>query len=688
MGIIRQLSPQMANMIAAGEVVERPASVVKEIIENAVDAGASHIEVEIKNGGITYIRISDNGRGMTPDDVPQAFLRHATSKVYQPADLVAIGTLGFRGEALAAISAVSKVDIFTRTENSISGTHMTCEGGEAGEPQETGCPLGTTITVRDLFYNVPARMKFLKKDATEAAYCENVVQSAALANPRISFRFVKDGREVFFTLGKGNLRQIISAIYGNETARSLLEVQGNFPGAEISGLISPKSVTRSSRSMQYFIVNGRPVKGKFLSAAIDACYKGRIMPGRHPICFLNIKVNPSMVDVNVHPAKLEVKFSNEKAVFSAIHSALKLILDMDDRRPDMFLPEEEEKTEETVVSQEKTEQEEPVSDDFGGLRITRAPDGELTAPESTDTKFLLASPTAEAAALASEPAAVGGMTHAPETKPFDIDESMFQMDSRQLVPPRKGPSAFGRSAGGNSRHSHSVQPSAEIVDALMELARYIPPEPPAKAHMTAQDSGAAPMPVLIPEAPPVIEVVGMVFDTYIVVQENDVLWLIDKHAAHEKLIFNELKARIDGQDTQLLMMPVTIDLTPAEKQACLDNRALLEKCGFEIDDLGLSGLTVRGAPVYLQESDIAFVLSEMAEKLLAGFDTESSILNDLLASIACKAAIKGGSYSDKIELQRLAEQVLCLPDVRNCPHGRPVAVNVTKRQLEKQFKRV
>ncbi len=696
MGVIHVLSPQMANLIAAGEVVERPGSVVKEIVENSIDAGATYIEVEIKNGGVTYIRVTDNGRGIAPDDLPRAFLRHATSKIREPQDMAAIGTMGFRGEALAAISAVAKVDIFSRTAHSISGVQMSCEGGEAGEPTETGCPKGTTVVIRDLFYNVPARMKFLKKDATEGAYCESAVQSAALANPHISFRLIKDGRESLFTPGSGDFLQALSAVCGKSVAAAMSHVQGAFPDVEIDGYVSPVEENRASRSMQYFLVNGRPVKGKTLSAAVDSAYKGRIMPGRHPIVFLNIRVPLSAVDVNVHPAKLEVKFAHEKAVFSAIHNSISLALDGAIGFPEirMDLPKAPEKKAEIPAEPAAAPKAVSKFDPYGGLRLNMDPSGRVTAEEEEQPLDLHAAGALHPASSipVPPPAPVPRrMEKAPESQLFDLDDSMFGIDSRQLVPPKRSGADFGH--GRNRPHTAASSVTKEEMRAIFGLAE-IPvekPQPTEEPRGWTADKKVCPIAEeeLLPEVGRnEIRVIGMVFQTYILAQEGDVLWMIDKHAAHERIIYNELKGKIGDQEIQALLTPVSVELTPEEKQACLDNRELLEKCGFEVDDLGLSGLAVRGAPTYLQEQDISFVLSEMAAKLAAGFDAESSILDDLLASISCKAAIKGGSHSDVIELERLANRVLSMPDVRNCPHGRPVAVSMSQKQMEKQFKRI
>ena len=667
MGIIHVLPPQMANLIAAGEVVERPGSVVKEIIENAVDAGADRIEVEIRQGGVTYIRVSDNGCGMEADDLPQAFLRHATSKIRTPEDMQAIGTMGFRGEALAAISSVSRMDIFTRTAQSISGWQMTCEGGEASALRETGCPKGTTVVVRDLFYNVPARMKFLKKDATEGAYCENAVVSAALANPGISFKLIRDGRESFFSTGSGQLLQVIGALCPRETVAGLLPIDGVFQGGEIHGYISPVGETRSSRSMQYFLVNGRPVRGKLLSSAIDGAYKGRIMPGRHPLCFLDIRVPLGAVDVNVHPAKLEVRFAREKDIFSLIHNAISAALDNASGFPEMDLPaaETDAPAEPSAPVQSGNPWKETVAGHRDGSGIPTAGEGK---------------------------AAYGLALHAPAVRVrpvspgFDLDESMFSINKMELVPPRKRP---GTVPSSGMPASAGAEEPAETPEASESSEAPVPVQAAAEAEETVQQrmEGFAPDPAAAPESVPP-QVIGMAFGTYILAQQGEDLWVIDKHAAHEKLIYNRLRQQAGRMEAQLLLQPLSVSLTPAEKQACLDGVQLLAQCGFEVEDLGLPGLVVRGAPTYLQPADIPFVLSEMAGQLAEAGGAGSTVLDGLLASIACKAAIKGGSDSDMTELQRLAEQVLMLPDVRNCPHGRPVAVRMSRLQLEKQFKRV
>ncbi|MGM9639465.1 MAG: DNA mismatch repair endonuclease MutL, partial [Butyricicoccaceae bacterium] len=509
------------------------------------------------------------------------------------------------------------------------------------------------------------RMKFLKKDATEGAYCENAVISAALANPGVSFKLIRDGRESFFSTGGGQLLQVIGALCPRETVASLLPIDGVFQGGEIHGYISPVGETRSSRSMQYFLVNGRPVRGKLLSSAIDGAYKGRIMPGRHPLCFLDIRVPLGAVDVNVHPAKLEVRFAREKDIFSLIHNAISAALDNASGFPEMDLP--------AAGSDAPAEPSAPAD-------VQHADPWKQTVAVHRDGSGI---PTA-----GEGKAAYGLALHAPavQVRPvspgFDLDESMFSINKMELVPPRKRPGAvppFG------VKDTVGAEEPAEVPEPPVP----VPDQDAGNAEETVQQrmEGFAPDPAAAPESA-LPQVIGMAFGTYILAQQGEDLWVIDKHAAHEKLIYNRLRQQAGRMEAQLLLQPLSVSLTPAEKQACLDGAQLLAQCGFEVEDLGLPGLVVRGAPTYLQPADIPFVLSEMAGQLAGAGGAGSTVLDSLLASIACKAAIKGGSDSDMTELQRLAEQVLMLPDVRNCPHGRPVAVRMSRLQLEKQFKRV
>lgn len=679
MGIINVLPPQMANLIAAGEVVDRPGSVVKELIENSVDAGSSRIEVEIKNGGVTYIRISDDGSGVDEEDVPKMFLRHATSKIKEPEDLQSIATMGFRGEALAAISAVSKVDVFTRSEGRVDGLHITCEGGELGEAVQTGCPKGTTITVRDLFYNVPARMKFMKKDQTEASNCENAVISAALAHPDISFKLKKDGREAFFSPGGGSLLKVISALIGSASAGKLLPVDGDFPGGNISGYVSAPADSRGTRAMQYFLVNGRPVKGKILTAAIDAAFKGKVMPGRHPAVFLAVTVPYSAVDVNVHPAKLEVKFAHERDIFGGIYSAVSMALEGGRPFPAF----------EAAPGAKRPRAAEPAEDGLTGFQqvmeaISKAPSkADLTpsfkaetAVNTPKTESSRADAVINGRAFDYQPGV--RVEIGPDGSLYSQEGSFGQV--RNVASPALS-FGFAKNQPAPTEVPKTDEPKDTGFDPFLNKNG---PEMTKNDEIShGNDTAQEP-----------IKVIGQVFNTYIIVQQGDGMWLIDKHAAHERIIYNELEKNVGAQDMQTLMEPHFTPLSPAEKQACADGMETLEKMGFELEDYGLGGLSVRRLPVYLDEEDIDFVLSDMAQKLMT-FGNEldekkakSPLLDELIKSISCKAAVKGGSYSGLQEMEHLARQVLERDDVRNCPHGRPVAVFVTRYQLEKQFKRI
>ena len=644
MAKIVRLSPQIANMIAAGEVVERPGSVAKELIENAIDAGASRITVEMRNGGVSYLRITDNGSGIEPDDVRTAFLRHATSKIRSAADLEAIMTLGFRGEALAAISAVSRVDLITRTRFATSGVQITLEGGKEIDFSETGCPVGTTIVVRDLFFNVPARMKFLKKDSTEGAYVEAAVIHAALSRPELSFQFVKDGRETIHTPGDGSLIAAIHAIYGRELASGMISTVGSFHDISVEGCISPPSITRANRNLQTFFVNGRYVRSKTMTAALDEAYKNRLMHGRAPVCFLNVRVSPEMVDVNVHPAKMEIKFSRENDVFRAIYNTVLSALEADDR--------------------------------IGGKRPPEPPAAyELPQPVQTE---LSAAPAVSAPAPVSPAAA-----ERPELAEVASERPVYRN--------AQGQSALLSDVLRNLQSFYtSREPAVDAADDPLAVAVSSQPDP-APDHRSAP--ATQPTPPVRDEAPepsgvPAVRVVGELFATYILAQEKDGCWLIDKHAAHERIIFNDLKSRQGEQDGQLLLDPVTVVLSRPEKQACLDHQDRLLAAGFAVEDIGAQSVLVRQAPLYLEHADIPAVLSEMAEKLLLPVQPDTNIHEELLKSVSCKAAVKAGKSSDPAELQRLAEQVLSMPDVRNCPHGRPVAIYLSRRELEKRFKRI
>ena len=653
---IFQMPPQMANLIAAGEVVERPGSVVKELVENAVDAGARHITVEIKHGGVTYLRVTDDGKGILPEDVRTAFLRHATSKVRTERDLEMIGTLGFRGEALAAISSVARVDLFTRTADNTEGVQITIEGGRETGYGETGCPVGTTVVIRDLFFNVPARAKFLKKDVTEGGYVENIVTQIAVSQPQAAFKLIKDGRESFSTPGDGKMLSAIYATGGKDLAGRMLSLLSNQGDIRVSGYVAPPEITRAARAQQNFYINGRWVRSKLLTAALEEAYKGRLMTGRYPVCWLQLNVHPSAVDVNVHPAKLEVKFSREKEVFSAVYHSVVAVLESGDElsrlknAPQRTAPREDHLTEQQQKLELKP-QPQTVPLERQGVTFTHK--------ESF-------APTQKAVAQSKAPV----YQTAPE-KPWEAPVRLVKPELKPLVqPPRPAMPPYAVKSVEKTEEKHAVK--------LADL--------PAKTQEKPAEK-----PAEIPEKPaekPSVRVLGEAFHTYLIAEDKDGLWLIDKHAAHEKMLFDKLKQGLGDQASQLLLTPQTVTLSQVEKAACLEHLDLLAKAGFAVEDFGRGALLVREAPMYLAPEDISFVLSDLAGRIQAHRGADNELLEELLKSVACKAAVKAGMVTDTAELQKFAETVLADDTVRNCPHGRPCVTYVSRYQLEKLFKRI
>lgn len=653
MGQIYQMSPELANRIAAGEVVERPGSVIKELVENAIDAKAKHIVVELRAGGVSYIRVTDDGSGILPEDVRTAFLPHATSKIRRESDLDAIGTLGFRGEALAAIASVSRVDVFTRTRAQNEGVQITLEGGKETAYGETGCPVGTTVVVRDLFYNVPARAKFLKKDTTEAAFAEGLVAQIAIARPDIAFRLIRDRRESFSTSGDGEMLNAICACGGRELAGSLLSISGKMGEISISGYVSPPEMHRATRAQQNFYINGRFVRSRILSAALEEAYKGKLMTGRKPLCYLTMQTSLSSVDVNVHPSKMEVKFSREREVASALYQSVVAALEANGKLPEL-------KKHPAALSV----REDHVKDGQMEITVQRSANGIYTFPEMRR--------------MGLSDSAVPGrevqMPQKPETPPekFTMPDT-FTVHHWEPGEPGKSSVAEGKTAA-----------------AVPDLLSSIPPKTPEKLP---EEKVISPQPSMT-QSPaserkmPSVRVLGEAFHTYILAEDADGLWLIDKHAAHEKLLFDKLRNRQDGQASQLLLTPKAVSLSPGEAEVCIRHQALLEKAGFALEEFGRGTLLVREAPMYLDEQDIPYVLSDMAARLSSFRGNENELLEELLKSVACKAAVKAGMHSELPELQAFAQQVLSNDSLRNCPHGRPCITYLSRYQLEKLFKRV
>ena len=630
---IQQLPAHIADLIAAGEVVERPASVCKELLENALDAGASAVSVELEKGGLTYLRVTDNGCGMVADQLPTAFLRHATSKLRTASDLAAIHTLGFRGEALAAISAVSRLDVFSREPSSDAGAMLHLEGGVPGEVTAAGCPVGTTVCVRDLFYNTPARMKFMKKDSAEGAAASAVVTQLALSHPDVSFKLLRDGAEVLHTPGNGELLPAVYAALGREFALSLLPVSGSNGDVKVSGFVTKPLAGHGTRARQLFFVNGRLVKSQLLTAAVEEGYRNRLLKGKFPGCVLHITLPADAVDVNVHPAKTVVKFVSDKTVFDAVYHTVTSALDEEGRPP---------KPAEKPFFQAMTAAE------FRARPDAPAPKSAVAVPEGR--------------AVGSAPA----RTYTPVPAP--VPAPAAPVPEVRDVAPEPG-KAFTAPTARPGTVYHITPPTAAAAPE---------PEPEQQA-------------IEMPDVPVREEapwrIAGEVLKTYIICEDGDgAVWLIDKHAAHERVRFDALKASPVPPMEQQLLTPSAVTLSGEEYSAVLENLPLLERCGFRCEDFGDGTVLVRALPDDVPAAEAASTLEEMAQKLLLQRADPETLRDELLHTIACKSAIKAGMTSDVTELAALVRRVQS-GEIRYCPHGRPVAARLTRYELEKMFKR-
>ena len=648
---IQCLPPHVADLIAAGEVVERPASVMKELLENAIDAGASAIVAEIERGGLTYIRITDNGCGIPAEQLPTAFLRHATSKLRAAADLAAIGTLGFRGEALAAIAAVSRVDIFSRAAGEDMGASLHLEGGVPGQAEPTGCPEGTTICVRDLFYNTPARMKFMKKDSAEGTAVSGVVQHLALSHPDVSFKLIRDGQEVLHTPGDGQLLSAIYAAMGRDFALGLLPISGSGGDVKVEGFVTKPLNGHGSRGKQVLFVNGRFVKSQLLTAALEEAYKNQLLKGRFPGCVLHVTLPKDMVDVNVHPAKTVVKFVSDKTVFDAVYYT---ILD--------------------ALNAEKAPQRAEKEPSF--FRKMTAQEFKAAAP--AEEKKPLGSFTARPAAPATKNV-IRDSVPAMAQRPHSAETIYVRDVVRQEEPAIAASPLTGRTY--EITPPEKAEPAAEAVPAPVVEE---PPAPAQEAIPLPQEPEQQTMEP-VKEAP--WRMVGEVLKTYIICEdEHDTVWLIDKHAAHERLRFDALKANRQPLMSQPLLTPVTVALEPEAYAAVLDDLPLLQEFGFVCEDFGGGTVLIREVPADILAADAAATLEELAQKLALGRADPEGARDELLHTMACKSAIKAGMTTDATELAALVEKVQS-GEILYCPHGRPVKYKLSKYDIEKMFKR-
>lgn len=602
MSAINVLPKNIADLIAAGEVVERPASVVKELCENALDAGATNIVVEINNGGKTYLRVTDNGKGIQKADVKKAFMSHATSKIFFASDLDSIKTLGFRGEALPSIAAVSNVDVLTRTEKEHIGTRFVIEGGEEKVFDDAGCPPGTTISVRNLFYNVPARMKFLKKDVSEGNAVGAVCQRLAISHPEIAIRFIRDGKVSFKTAGDGNLLNVLASLFGKEIRNTMTKVEYTAGGISVKGLVSLPHHSKGSRATQFFFINGRTIKSPIILSALEGAYKNSITVGKFPAAALFLEIPFELVDVNVHPSKTEVRFQDDKRVFDCVYYGVK-----------------------NAVSEERS------------IKAAFSPAAAFIKPDTYDEQVKISSPQFS----------VTKVYGAPVTEKENVFENSVQIELTENEIPIE----------------INIEETAENTEQIVEK--------------------------------PIIEkdfsdlyILGEVYGVYVLIKYNDTFYIADKHAAHERIIFNSLK-NIQENMSQILLQSVMVTLSAKEYEAITENLPLLLKAGYEITDFGEMSVVVKSCPGSLLSEDIEAVISEIASRLSAGEkEPIPEKLDWIYHSTACRAAVKSGDRLSNAELYELMKTVFSDNSVRYCPHGRPIVVEITKKELEKLFMRI
>ena len=689
MAKINILPKHIAELIAAGEVVERPASVVKELMENAIDAGATTITLEIRNGGVRYIRITDNGCGIDHEDVPKAFLSHATSKVRDENDLNSIFTLGFRGEALASIAAVSRTEILTKTENEPFGTAYAVEGGVQTRYDQAGCPNGTTIVVRDLFYNTPARMKFLKKDVAEANAVADIVDKISLSHPEVSVRFIREGKQTLITPGDGKLISAIYAVFGRTFADTLIEVDYKLDGVEVSGFICKPMASRPSRSMQYFFLNGRYIKSRSCVSSMENAYKNSIMVGKFPSCVLNVKVRPDVVDINVHPAKTEVRFSDERKVSSAVYFAVKSALESIDTMPELNLSKVSKVTQrampESVQLSMLDNEPEKKADFKGSIFVSKSAEPKQNVIKAEPKKDFWQSMPAKDFSVKTDETLTAKISKADENEPDLISGVMLDIakkneEIRSNVPDVKKSSVITemplKVAEDDDYTSHVIDIRPEVVETQEEVI-------------------AKPEIIVEPEKEPEIikkpfVLLGEVFKTYIICEYDGKVIMIDKHAAHERIIYNKMKAAAkENIASQVLLTAIKVTLAKNEYTAVIENIDAFKSAGYLIEDFGDGVVVIRECPMLISGDDVEDTVIEMASYLAENrTNIETETIDKIHHTAACKAAIKAGYKNSLSEMRVLAEQVLYNESVRYCPHGRPVFIELTKYELEKQFGRI
>lgn len=703
MGVINVLDKHIAELIAAGEVVERPSSVIKELVENSIDAGAKNITVEIKNGGTTFMRVSDDGCGIYRDDIKKAFLRHATSKVKTANDLDMISTLGFRGEALASISAVSRLQVITKNENEEIGSCYEIEGGDEISLEEAGCPTGTTFVIRDLFYNIPARSKFLKKDVAEGNAVSALMDKIVLSHPEVAFTFIRDGKQVLRTFGDGKLLSAIYSVFGKDFAKGLIPVDYTLDSVTVKGYISKPINSRPNRNMQNFFINGRFVKTRTGMAALEEAYKGSIMVGKFPSAVLQLTVPYEIIDVNVHPAKIEVRFINERPVFDAIYHAVKTALQQGDERKQVHFKENTAFNEIKKVNPfnnaqavfakaENTPAEKPIKPIERIEPVLKNSEPKPYNPfDELDLKD-----------EKPKPVSIDSLKMSDSSNPFDIYSKQAikrnsELENKKAEFSKQKLEKAEQLILKATQQEESLPKQEITVDDLTAESTETPIETevskeevkPLKEFSENKTDNNDALTEL-PKEQTKLRFLGEAFNTYIIVEKNDnEVLIIDKHAAHERIIYEKLKADSGSANVQYLLTPITVTLDKIDYDAAVSNLDMFAKCSFDVEDFGNGTLLVRSAPQYLAATEIADCITEMSGYIASGKkDIYTEKMDWFYHNVSCRSAIKAGNKSTVQELMDIAWTLEKNPQIKYCPHGRPICIVMTKYEIEKQFGRL
>lgn len=703
MGVINVLDKHIAELIAAGEVVERPSSVIKELVENSIDAGAKNITVEIKNGGTTFMRVADDGCGIYRDDIKKAFLRHATSKVKTANDLDMISTLGFRGEALASISAVSRLQVITKNENEEIGSCYEIEGGDEISLEEAGCPTGTTFVIRDLFYNIPARSKFLKKDVAEGNAVSALMDKIVLSHPEVAFTFIRDGKQVLRTFGDGKLLSAIYSVFGKDFAKGLIPVDYTLDSVSVKGYISKPINARPNRNMQNFFINGRFVKTRTGMAALEEAYKGSIMVGKFPSAVLQLTVPYEIIDVNVHPAKIEVRFINERPVFDAIYHAVKTALQQGDERKQIHFKENTAFNEIKKVNPfnnaqavfakaENTPAEKPIKPIERIEPVLKNSEPKPYNPfDELDLKD-----------EKTKPVSIDNLKMSDSTNPFDIYSKQAikrnsELENKKAEFSKQKLEKAEQLILKATQQEESLPKQEITVDDLTAESSETPIEtevskeevkPLKEISENKTDNNDAL--TELPKEQTKLRFLGEAFNTYIIVEKNDnEVLIIDKHAAHERIIYEKLKADSGSANVQYLLTPITVTLDKIDYDVAVSNLDMFAKCSFDVEDFGNGTLLVRSAPQYLAATEIADCITEMSGYIASGKkDIYTEKMDWFYHNVSCRSAIKAGNKSTVQELMDIAWTLEKNPQIKYCPHGRPICIVMTKYEIEKQFGRL